>query len=119
MVPSQPVPTAAFYERYRAEHPLINDVPDDVGRAFAKSGAEDLRDLIENDFERTASDMVPEIGDGLRIARQFFPQGTALTGSGSVFFSLVPEGEEGVAAELSARLGERGIASYLCFLIFS
>jgi 4-diphosphocytidyl-2C-methyl-D-erythritol kinase len=119
MVPSQPVPTGDFYERYRLKYPVVAAVSDDVGRDFANAGSGDLRSLVANDFERTACEMVPEIGEGLRIARQFFPQGTALTGSGSVFFSLVPEGEEGVAAELSARLGERGIASYLCFLIFS
>jgi hypothetical protein len=119
MVPCQPVPTGGFYERYRLEYPVVAAVSDDVGRDFANAGSGDLRSLVANDFERTACEMVPEIGEGLRIARQFFPLGTALTGSGSVFFSLVPEGEEGVAAELSARLGERGIASYLCFLIFS
>jgi 4-diphosphocytidyl-2-C-methyl-D-erythritol kinase len=119
MVPSKPVPTGAFYERYRLAHPVVNPLSDDVGRDFARTGSGDLRSLVANDFERTACDMVPEIGDGLRVARQFFPQGTALTGSGSVFFSLVPEGAEGMANELSARLGERGIASYLCFLIFS
>lgn len=119
MVPSQPVPTGAFYERYRLENPVVSALSDDVGRDFAKAGSGDLRSLVANDFERTACEMVPEIGEGLRIARQFFPQGTALTGSGSVFFSLVPEGEEGVASELSARLGGQGIASYLCFLIFS
>ncbi len=119
MVPSQPVPTGAFYERYRLEFPVVNALSDHVGRDFAQAGWGDLRSLVANDFERTACDMVPEIGAGLRIARQFFPLGTALTGSGSVFFSLVAEGEEGGASELSARLGERGIASYLCFLIFS
>jgi 4-diphosphocytidyl-2-C-methyl-D-erythritol kinase len=119
MVPSHPVPTGAFYARYRLEFPVVNDMSDRVGRDFAQAGSADLRSLVANDFERTACDMVPEIGDGLRIARQFFPLGTALTGSGSVFFSLVAEGEEGVASELSARLGERGIASYLCSLIFS
>ena len=119
MVPPKPVPTAAFYERYRTEYPVVHHVSDDVGRSFAKSGAGDLRDLVENDFERTASDMVPEIREGLRLAREFFPHGTALTGSGSVFFSLIVDGEEGVVSELSTRLGGQGIASYLSFLIFS
>jgi 4-diphosphocytidyl-2C-methyl-D-erythritol kinase len=83
------------------------------------SGAGDLTSLVENEFEATACAMVPEIGEGLKLAREVFLRGTALTGSGSVFFSLVPEGEEPRAYELSARLRERGTESYLCFLIFS
>lgn len=119
MVPPKPVPTAAFYNRFRFERPEIVYTPDSSGRSFMRSGAGDLALLVENDFEVTACGIVPEIRDGLTMAREVFPRGTALTGSGSVFFSLVPEGEEPRANELSARLRERGIQSYLCFLIFS
>jgi 4-diphosphocytidyl-2-C-methyl-D-erythritol kinase len=119
MIPPRPVPTAAFYDRFRRERPTIAATPDHIGRAFIASDSVDLASLVENDFESTACAMVPEIGEGLAVAREVFPRGTALTGSGSVFFSLVSEGEEPRADELSARLRERGIESYLCFLIFS
>lgn len=119
MIPPKPVPTDAFYDRFRRERPSIAATPDHIGRTFITSGSLDLAPLVENDFESTACAMVPEIGEGLRVAREFFSRGTALTGSGSVFFSLVSEGEEPRAEELSARLRERGIESYLCFLIFS
>jgi 4-diphosphocytidyl-2C-methyl-D-erythritol kinase len=119
MIPPKPVPTAAFYDRYRRERPTIAATPDRIGRTCRYTGCSDIASLVENDFESTACAIVPEIGEGLAVAREVFPRGTALTGSGSVFFSLVPEGEEPRAYELSARLRERGIESYLCFLIFS
>ena len=119
MIPPKPIPTAAFYDRFRRERPTIATAPDEIGRNFITSDSVDIASLVENDFEATACAMVPEIGEGLVAAREVFPRGTALTGSGSVFFSLVSEGEEPRAYELSARLLERGIESYLCFLIFS
>jgi 4-diphosphocytidyl-2C-methyl-D-erythritol kinase len=119
MIPPKPVPTVAFYDRFRSERPDLVPSADLLGRDFVVSGTGDLTGLVENDFESTACAMVPEIADGLKVARGVFPRGTALTGSGSVFFSLVPEGEEPRAYELSARLQEQGIESYLCFLIFS
>jgi 4-diphosphocytidyl-2-C-methyl-D-erythritol kinase len=119
MIPPKPVPTVAFYDRYRMDRLQISHTPDTMARSFANCGAGDLTMLVENDFEETACRMVPEIGEGLKLARDVFPRGTALTGSGSVFFSLVLEGEEPRAYELSARLREFGIESYLCLLIFS
>jgi 4-diphosphocytidyl-2-C-methyl-D-erythritol kinase len=119
MIPPRPVPTVAFYERFRRERPELPHSPDTLGRACRATGLGDIASLVENDFESTACSMVPEIAEGLTVAREVFPRGTALTGSGSVFFSLVPEGDEPRAYELSARLRERGIESYLCFLIFS
>jgi len=119
MIPPKPVATVAFYERFRQARPDVTHTPDTLGRSFMASGTTDLTLLVENDFESTACEMVPEIGEGLKLAREVFPRGTALTGSGSVFFSLVPEGGEPRAYELSARLRERGFESYLCLLIFS
>jgi len=119
MIPPTPVPTVQFYERFRQERPELPLSVDTLGRACIPYGVGDLASLVENDFESTACSMVPEIAEGLAIAREVFPRGTALTGSGSVFFSLVPEGDEPRAYELSARLKERGFESYLCFLIFS
>ena len=119
MVPPKPVPTAAFYERFRGQYPVLTEKRDSGGREFVAVRSDDLRSLVENDFEKTACEIVPEIGEGLRLAREVFPEGTALTGSGSVFFSLVPDGAEHVARDLTERLKAQGITSYLCELIFS
>jgi 4-diphosphocytidyl-2-C-methyl-D-erythritol kinase len=119
MVPPKGVPTASFYERFRSRYPVLEESQDSIGRAFATASSSDLLPLVENDFESTACEMVPEIGEGLRCAREVFPQGTALTGSGSVFFSLVPEDGLDKAGVLRERLKAHGIASYLCELIFS
>jgi 4-diphosphocytidyl-2C-methyl-D-erythritol kinase len=119
MVPPKPVPTATFYERFRRQHPLLSEVRDSVGREFVVGSSTSLLSIVANDFETTACEMVPEIGEGLRCAREVFPQGTALTGSGSVFFSLVPDGAEQAARDLTERLQVCGVASYLCELIFS
>jgi 4-diphosphocytidyl-2-C-methyl-D-erythritol kinase len=119
MVPPKAVPTAAFYDLFRRRYPVVDRVKDTVARSFALSGSAELSSLVENDFEMTACEMVPEIRGGLQRAREVFPQGTALTGSGSVFFSLVPEGGEQAANDLTERLKADGIVSYLCQLIFS
>jgi len=119
VIPPKPVPTADFYQRFRASHPTITPWQDRAGRDLtADKGGEGLVSLVENDFEATAVEMVPEIGSGLRLMREVFPVGTALTGSGSVCFSLVPNGMEGRASELSNRLGAQGFTSRLCQLIF-
>ena len=119
MVPPKAVPTASFYERFRSRYPVLEDSQDSMGRAFATAVSSDLLPLVENEFESTACEMVPEIGEGLRCARELFPRGTALTGSGSVFFSLVPDDELDRAGVLRERLKAHGVASYLCELIFS
>jgi 4-diphosphocytidyl-2C-methyl-D-erythritol kinase len=75
-------------------------------------------DLVENDFEGTVIRMAPVIGEGLTLAREVFPRGTALTGSGSVFFSLVGDTQEGIAEALSVRLTSLGIRTYLASLNF-
>jgi 4-diphosphocytidyl-2-C-methyl-D-erythritol kinase len=118
VVPPRPVPTGAFYERYRAVRPVVPALSDNIGRGFISGGLE-LLDLAENDFESTAEEMVSEIGDALRLMREVFPTGTALTGSGSVCFSLVPDSKKEEARELSNRLSSQGFTSTLSFLIFS
>jgi 4-diphosphocytidyl-2-C-methyl-D-erythritol kinase len=118
VVPPRPVPTAAFYERYRSVRTEVPLSIDERGRGFISCG-EDLLPLVENDFESTAGHMVSEISQALRFMREVFPSGTALTGSGSVCFSLVPDGLEEAALELSKRLTSQGFTSTLSFLIFS
>ena len=118
VIPPKPVPTIAFYDRYRREWPALPAISDDLGRRFISSG-EELLPLVANDFEETACGMVPEIAEALSLMREVFPAGTALTGSGSVCFSLVPDGMEEVAVALSKRLTSQGFTSTVCFLIFS
>ncbi len=118
VVPPKPVPTAAFYERYRSVRPEVPPCTDELGRRFISSG-EDLLPLVENDFELTAGDMVSEISQALRLMREVFPAGTALTGSGSVCFSLVPDGAEDDVRKLTKSLTSQGFTSTLSFLIFS
>jgi 4-diphosphocytidyl-2-C-methyl-D-erythritol kinase len=118
VVPPKPVPTVAFYERYRAVRPGVPSLSDNRGRGFISDGG-DLLDLVENDFEFTAGEMVSEIRDALRLMREVFPMGTALTGSGSVCFSLVPDTKKEEARKLSNRLSSQGFTSTLSFLIFS
>jgi len=118
VVPPRPVPTTAFYERYRSVRPEISQRRDEMGRGFISHG-EDLLPLVENDFESTAAGMISEISDALLLMREVFPEGTALTGSGSVCFSLVPDGMEEEALNLSKRLTSQGVTSTLSFLIFS
>jgi 4-diphosphocytidyl-2-C-methyl-D-erythritol kinase len=118
VIPPKPVPTIAFYNRYRERYPVVATSSDAAGRSFVSTG-EGLVPLVENDFEATACGMVPEIAEALRLMREVFPVGSALTGSGSVCFSLVPDGMEDSAVVLSKRLTSQGFTSTVCFLIFS
>lgn len=118
VVPPKPVPTVAFYERYRSERPEVSPLPDTPGRRFITEGT-DIGPLVENDFEGTAGGMVSEIFDALRLMREVFPIGTALTGSGSVCFSLVRDAQKEEAVKLINRLSSQGFTSTLSFLIFS
>ena len=117
MVPSAPVSTLSFYDRFRARFPVIADVPDRAMREGGSGGEFHLPSLVENDFESTAVEIVPAIGQGLEVARRVFPQGTALTGSGSVFFSLVPPGEEPLANRLIDTMQGVGVTCYLSSII--
>jgi 4-diphosphocytidyl-2-C-methyl-D-erythritol kinase len=95
VAPPKPVPTAAFYQSFRAHHPKIEPARDEEMERFALGGAvQSLPSLIGNDFEADVCQLVPEVGEGLALARTFFPGTTSLTGSGSCFFSLVPPSEE-------------------------
>jgi 4-diphosphocytidyl-2-C-methyl-D-erythritol kinase len=88
-VPSRPVPTAEFYKFFRARHPTIESCSDVVLERYAREphGFE-LGALMANDFEEVACQLVPEVGEGLALAREFFPL-TTMTGSGSAIVSLV------------------------------
>lgn len=90
-VPRDSVPTGSFYDFYRRNKylPVGACVPDremelvHCGRPVA------LDSLFVNDFEPYIRQFMPQLGDQLDVARDFFPL-TSFTGSGSVFFSVVP-----------------------------
>jgi len=111
VVPPVPVATGPFYDYFRRHHPVIPERPLDepMERFCGAPSSEALPELVQNDFERDAVSMVPLIGEGLERARAVFPRGTALTGSGSAFFSLIPLGGEGRAMALTAELEALGM----------
>lgn len=116
LVPSSPMPTVRFYEEFRKARPDISHEVDTALKEFVEEERGDLLSLVENDFEHVVCNLLPDVREGLRVAREVFGRGTALTGSGSVFFSLIPPGDEGKVSELSARLNGLGIRSYITSL---
>lgn len=98
-VPSRPVPTAEFYKFFRERHPSIESCSDAVLERYSRKPQEfDLAELLENDFESAASQLVPEVGEGLALAREFFPL-TTMTGSGSAIVSLIERPSEALVGE--------------------
>jgi 4-diphosphocytidyl-2-C-methyl-D-erythritol kinase len=113
MVPGESVATAAFYQRLRDNRPVISPCVDQERQRFLADPAyRVLEQIVENDFEPEVTQMAPSVAEGLAIARRFFPGGTAVTGSGSAFFSLVPPGREDVLPTLTRELSQRGIKAY-------
>jgi 4-diphosphocytidyl-2-C-methyl-D-erythritol kinase len=115
--PPKPVPTGPFYQFFRTQHPSMEICRDEpMERCSAQGISDALPALIGNDFEIDVCRLVPEVGEGLAIARSFFPRTSSLTGSGSCFFSLVPPSDEGLIAACIEALKERGMAVYVCHL---
>ncbi len=111
-VPSRPVPTAEFYRFFRDRRPEIEARPDVLLERYSRACNElDVGSLIENDFEEVACQLVPEVGEGLALAREFFPM-TTMTGSGSAIVSLVTSGSEALIGEYQRRAAPRGIVLY-------
>jgi 4-diphosphocytidyl-2-C-methyl-D-erythritol kinase len=117
LVPSVPMPTARFYDEFRRSRPEIVAQVDTALRDFSEGKGGNVLSLVENDFEPVVCALLPEVREGLRITREVCGQGVALTGSGSVFFALIPPGEEGKVAELSLRLHPLGITSHITSLV--
>ncbi len=98
-VPPRPVPTAEFYEFFRQRRPRIDSCADVLLERYSREPhACDLAALLQNDFEAVARELVPEVGEGLALAREFFPL-TTMTGSGSAIVSLVSQGSENRISE--------------------
>jgi 4-diphosphocytidyl-2-C-methyl-D-erythritol kinase len=112
LVPSTAVNTKAFYDHFRRRYPEISPQEDPGMQRFVESVESSLCSVIENDFEQAVCELVPEVARGLALARRYFPFSTSLTGSGSAFFSLVPEGQEGGVSQLSIAAREAGYSVY-------
>lgn len=117
LVPSSPMPTAQFYDEFRRVKPAIEPWFDAPLKEFVEGQGESVVPLIENDFESVVSALLPDVREGLRLTREVFGRRVALTGSGSVFFALIPPGAEGKVSELMVRLNSLGITSHLTSLI--
>jgi 4-diphosphocytidyl-2-C-methyl-D-erythritol kinase len=110
MVPPESVATAAFYHRFRERRPVVDNCIDPKRELFLNHPTyEFLQQIVENDFENEVIGMAPSVGIGLEVARRFFPGSTAVTGSGSAFFSLVPPGQEGKVPALEQELQKFGV----------
>lgn len=103
-VPPAPVPTIAFYQYFRARHPSIDPVRDELMEGVVRTGVVEISaKLLENDFERDVCALVPVVSTALSCSREFFPDTSSLTGSGSAIFSLVsPEQASRVEPYLKA-----------------
>jgi 4-diphosphocytidyl-2-C-methyl-D-erythritol kinase len=89
-VPPAPVPTIAFYQYFRTQHPLINPLRDTLMEHISRAGSLEISaELLDNDFEQDVCRLVPVVATALQCAREFFPETSSLTGSGSAIFSLV------------------------------
>ncbi len=111
IVPPQAVPTVEFYSFFRQQLPSIVACRDDQARDLVSGGELVFSlDLLRNDFETQVCRFVPVVGEALRMAREFFPQSTSLTGSGSAIFSLVQSDQAYRIAECRARLEGAGMA---------
>jgi 4-diphosphocytidyl-2-C-methyl-D-erythritol kinase len=117
VVPPAAVNTQRFYDHYRMRRPEIPLSVDDPMQRYVESHEVSLISLVENDFESVVCEMVPAVAAGLALARRFFPVSTALTGSGSALFSLIPETDHQRMSELSAAATERGYSVYPATLI--
>jgi 4-diphosphocytidyl-2-C-methyl-D-erythritol kinase len=93
-VPPVSVPTIEFYRFLREQLPEVAAIRDlSMERLVSGESKTALADLIENDFERYVVALSPKVGEALALARQYYPDTTAVTGSGAAIFSLVPAGE--------------------------
>lgn len=111
-VPTSPVPTRAFYERYRQAHPEVACQRDEALEAFVAKPSRGLTGLIENDFEADVVAMAPEVGKALSVVREEIPALSGVTGSGCAVFALISEREQGKVAALTDELKRQGCAVY-------
>jgi 4-diphosphocytidyl-2-C-methyl-D-erythritol kinase len=117
-VPSAAVPTVPFYAYFRSQHPVLPSVEDELMAQAVSAGLEELSlELIENDFEADVCTFCPAVGEALKCAREFFPDTTSVTGSGSALFSLVPPDLESRVTAYVQEAAKRNIMVHRTTLI--
>ncbi len=121
MSPRESVNTALFYKRFREKVPELPEQEQEdpvVMELLRQSGGKvpfaRVAELVHNDFESCVVELAPSVGEGLRIARRFFPVGSGVTGSGSAFFSVVPDGAGDKVDELERELERLGVLVRRC-----
>jgi 4-diphosphocytidyl-2-C-methyl-D-erythritol kinase len=117
MSPREAVNTTAFYKAFRELHPSITSRVDSQMEQVGRSGEvpfSSLLDLVDNDFERCVVSLAPSVGWGLEVVRRYFPAGSGVTGSGSAFFSVVSDADEGKIRDIEQELSARGVSVRRC-----
>ncbi len=117
MSPQEAVNTAAFYKAFRELHPSIDSQVDSDMEQVGRSGEVQfaaVSGLVDNDFERCVVTLAPSVGWGLEVVRRYFPLGSAVTGSGSAFFTVVSDADGGKIRDLEQELSTRGVSVRRC-----
>jgi 4-diphosphocytidyl-2C-methyl-D-erythritol kinase len=112
-MPPVSVPTVDFYRFFREQNPVITETTDPVMERIAR-GDEPLScaELLANDFEATVAKFRPEVGEALRLAREYYPNTTSVTGSGAAIISLVPPEQRGLVPAFQRDLEAHGMTAH-------
>jgi 4-diphosphocytidyl-2C-methyl-D-erythritol kinase len=124
MVPQVAVSTAQLFALLRLRHPHLGTSEDRALQSYCTDTTDltheqTLITLIENDFETAVCELAPEVARGLAYARQFFPRSTAVSGSGSAFFSLVPPEDAAQVDALCSAVRAAGYTVHRCSFVDS
>jgi 4-diphosphocytidyl-2-C-methyl-D-erythritol kinase len=118
VMPAVSVPTVEFYSFYRQRRPVIDPTDDQMMQRLVKgefSGA--LGELIENDFEEEIINFRPAVGEALKLAREFYPDTSSITGSGAAIFSLIQGETSSIEANFRHEMDKMGMMVYSADLI--
>lgn len=124
MVPQVSISTAQLFAHLRRRQPHSALSEDQALQSYCAARADSphaqlLLTLIENDFEGAVCELAPEVARGLQHARQFFPHTTAVSGSGSAFFSLITPGHADQMDALCCALRTAGYTVHQCSFVDS
>lgn len=109
-VPTQSVPTSAFYDFYRQNMVFPDEIVEEdpvMHKALNGEGCS-LEQLLVNDFEPYIRRFRPEIGDILDHVRSFFSN-TSITGSGAAIISMVTEDQLESLEDYRKSVSSKGI----------
>ena len=112
VVPPVAVPTKAFYDLYRRNHPTLPLERDTELERFCEHPSSQLTRLIANDFELDIVEMAPQVGEVLSQLRAVFGEAAGVTGSGSALFILVDPKDSARMNSLERTLLTQGVSVY-------